>query len=251
MSRSAFFALSLCLILAVSTVPSDVVVPPSILVIWNSAQSRRIPPLTCKQCILFDAAKKNRIGSQYDIVILDGHSVPDEHILGLSWIRLSVLLSEAQPSWIVANTCHGAELGVLKQLFTSAKRLKHVIASPQAVPWGTLKMEFSCAAPHASLASCLHHDGSFFHYSPESLEIAESNARRLLEHLNDCKYEVRWSRLIPPYACLDGTQASPTILHIQKSDLRRLCPADPSSLHLWSCDSGSNIDSLSSHSTAE
>ncbi|MFT3769619.1 MAG: hypothetical protein QM820_29640 [Minicystis sp.] len=199
-----------------------------VLVVYDSRQARRAPPLDCAQCETFDSATSSLPGRSYEAVVLDGHSLPPENVVGAPISRIEAILEQAAPRLLVANTCYGAEIRLLRGFFTASPRAEVAMASAEPLPWPGSDIDGACLARHGAIPACFHVPSSIRNFSREDVARLEERALETLATISACRDSPPLVRLRPLYLCIED-QAGPTaVMEVSFDDLQRDCGTESS-----------------------
>lgn len=211
---------------------------PKVLVLWNSKQLRHAPPLTCAYCHVFDIGTtqgSNSINAQFEIVIIDGHSLPNSDILGMSSTRIVNILRPFSPRLIVLNTCYGAEVKFMEELRDGLTSAEWILASPSPLPWRGISIKEDCLRAMGPSPQCIEHSGKLALYSGQDISMVQEQAQKLKKELSSCHVSIAWSRIFPPYACIRSRGTPSAVLSISPDEIKQICHKDLSGITMVPC----------------
>lgn len=214
-----------------------------VLVVFDSRDRRWEEPLSCWTCDRIDIGRDAIPKRTYDVVVLDGHSLPGERVLNGSTERVTRLIAATSPRLVVAATCYLGEIGVLAKIFDASPRTETVLAAPEALPWTGFSIDDECVLREGPDEGCFHVPDGVRAYRRAEVERLEVAAGELLEDIRTCRRPPPFARLRPLYLCVEDDTAPPALLWVNLHDFESPCAAEsPEDLRVVRCGRGGGHD---------
>lgn len=215
----------------------------SVMLLYNSAQTRRAMVMPCRKCIEYDITSNVNDIHAADVLVLDGHSNPPSMVLGLPLEDFMSLVAAVNPQTLVGVTCRLGELKTLERLFEAAPHLERIIASPAPLPWEGFEGVAECIAMAGEgWAACVNSD--VYEYTRSDVSYIGTVARHTLSRIRACDAPARVvrRRRHPPYLCLTAPSTPPLIWRVEYGDLEQDCEnRQPHSIEFVACVPGDDL----------
>ena len=198
-----------------------------ILVVFDGTQKRWAPPMDCRRCRLLDRAAGAPGSEHFDLLVLDGHSLPGEATVGFHEIELVALLRAVQPRSVVLNTCFGANLQLLRVLFDAVPALEEVAGAPRQLAWGSSWLDERCLEERPADLACVRPVGLLETYRRADLAALDRAAARLRDDVLACHRSIPFVRVTPTCVCVTASDVPPAIWRLNPHELEPSCSLEP------------------------
>lgn len=199
----------------------------NVLVVFNSSQIQNSSLIECQRCTYLDLSRNsNTPPVNVPVIILDGHSLTGNHVLGRTETSIAKIIANANPEIVIGLTCYAAEYNFLKQVFETPS-VKKVAASPKTLPWQGFSIKEECSRRHwTSLYSCVTNAALMNEYTRDDLVEASGQQAQLVVDIQKCSNTVQWARFHPHYACIKLKSGKPMLVRIEADEIKAGCYID-------------------------